>query len=169
MWAALLGFGALVALFISWPIKRARFWVALIMVGYFVPRYWDLAGIGQIYMFNLLVDSFICLIIERYAKTAWEVRIYNVYRISALTSLLFLTGQVMLTYFSTPSTFMGYYFEGYGTILEIWNWTALAIITREGWPELYGRLASYSHGRPHRQVSRQALRTPRTSHSWQRK
>lgn len=169
MWAALLGLGALVALLISWQIKRARLWVALIMAGYFIPRYWDLAGLGQIYMFNLLVDAIICIIIDRYAKEAWETRLFKLFRISAIASLLFFVGHVALTYYSAPLTFMGYYFEAYGIVLEGINWAALAFITWEGWPEFHGRLASHLSWRPHRPTARQTARAPRTSHSWQHK
>jgi len=169
MWAALLGFGVVVALFTSLPLKRARYWVLLIAAGYFIPRYWDIAGFGKIYMLNLIMDATICLIIDRYAQKAWEVRLFNVFRGSAATSVLFCAGHILLSYFSTPSTFMGYYFEAYGMLLEAFNWTALAIITLEGWPETHGRLTAAFRGRPHRQTARATLRAPRASNSWQRR
>lgn len=169
MWAALLGFGAIVALLISWPIKRARFWVALIMAGYFIPRYWDIAGLGHIYMLNLLVDAFICLVIDRYAREKWEVLMFKVYKLSAATSALFFAGYIATSYFSAPSTFGGIYFEVYGILLEGFNWTALAIITHTGWVEWNGRLTSALHRRSYNQTARQAIRAPRASSSWQHK
>lgn len=169
MWAALLAIGALVALLISWPIKSARLWIAIIMAGFFLPRYWDLAGIGQIYILNLLVDCCICLVIERYATKAWELKLFKIYKLSAATSLLFFAGHIGMTYISVPSTFGGYLYEGYGILLEAFNWTALALIAREGWPEFNGRLHTFISRRPDRQAVREALRAPRQSPSWQRR
>lgn len=169
MWAALLGFGALVALLISWQIKPARFWIALIMAGYFIPRYWDLAGFGQIYMFNLLMDATICLVINRYAAKPYELKLYTLFRVSAATSLVAVTGHVILQMAGAPQIFKDYYFEGYGIALEAINWTALAIITREGWPEFYGHLAANISGRPYRETARQTVHSARTPNSWQHK
>lgn len=168
IWSALLGFGMIAALVISWPVKRASYWVALIAVAYFLPTmFWFTTGHWSLFIMNIIVDSMICLAIDRYAKDQWEVKIFNIFRISAATSCFFFGVHIIATYFSAPSTFMGYYFEAYGILLEAINWTALALITREGWPEFYGRLSSFLSWRPDRQAVKQVIRAPRSTSSWQ--
>lgn len=170
IWSALLGIGMLVALIISWPVKRASYWVALIAFGYFSPTlWWFTLGGAHLFIFNILVDASICLIIDRYARERWEVLLFRLYKLSAATSALFFAGHIGMTYFGSPSTFGGIYFEVYAILLEAFNWAALAIIARTGWTEWYGRLSSSLHRRPDHQTVRAAVRAPRTSHSWQHK
>lgn len=170
LWSALLGLGALITMVISWPVKRASYWVALIAAGYFAPTlFWFSVGGWHLFILNIVIDACICLVIDRYATKAWEVRLYNLFRVSAATSALFFAGHIMITHTGTLSTLGGIYFEVYAILLEVINWTALAIITREGWPEFYGRLTPPLHRRPDHQTARAAVRAPRTSHSWQHK
>lgn len=170
LWSALLGIGALITMVISWPVKRASYWVALIAVGYFAPTIWWFSlGGSHLFIFNILVDASICLIIDRYARERWEVMLFRVYKLSAATSALFFGIYIGAKYALGPSTLGGIFFEVYAILLEAFNWTALAIIARTGWIEWNGRLSLAFHRRPHHQAARAAIRSPRSSHSWQHK
>jgi hypothetical protein len=170
IWSALLGLGALITMVISWPVKRAAYWAALIAAGYFAPTLWWFSD-GGFYLFilNIIVDATIFLVIDRYAAEAWEVKLCKIYKASAGTSAVFFGAYIIMRYFGFLSTFESEFFTVYAILLEGFNWAALAIITRTGWTEWYGRLTSLFHGRPDRQTARATLRAPRTSHSWQHK
>jgi hypothetical protein len=169
-WTVLLGIGALLTLFLAWPVGRARYWVALISAGYFIPTLWWVSlGGAHLFILNILVDASICLVIDRYAKEKWEVSLFRVYKLSAATSACFFGLYIVVKLANGPSTIGGIFFETYAILLEAFSWTALAIIARTGWIEWNGRLSSVFHRRPHSQTARAAIRAPRTSHSWQRR
>lgn len=170
IWSVLLGFGALIALSISWPVKRASYWVALVSAGYSIPTlWWYLSGI-HLYMLNIVVDATICIVIDRYAKERWELLLFKLYKVSVASSVGFfaidLTLQAMAYISGSPSTDRGTLYPIYAMLLEGYNWVALAIIARTGLAEWHGRIAPIFR-RPDIAAARQTLRAPRAKNSWQ--
>lgn len=181
IYTVLIWLAGAVALALSWKVPQARLFVALIVAGFTLPKFLHVGGLSPLHLFmtNILIDSVIILLIDRFRREEWPRRLCLVYLVSIHVSLAAMTvycvlrfaegtGAFLLASSPPPSTLMGYLLEAYVIVMEGLTYCALAIIGRIGWPEVVnGWRDLHSDRMADRTPARSALRAPRSSPSWQ--
>jgi len=149
--------GAAITALISSRLPRAWLWIALGAASFALSTAYARFGLPHAPAFVLSCDAAICLFIYFCGKEVWEERIYNIYQLSVLISLLHM------------SNFIGEHWL-WVVILEGLNWSALLLISGTA---ILDRIkanggSSYIHWLPHLHRSDLALRRSRSSQPFTR-
>lgn len=135
-----LALGALVALALSYRVPRAPLWIGGLAAAFVISALYAGAGLPHTHVFNLLVDTCLCLAIHRVASEEYEAVLYNLLRFSVLVSSV---------EYASILIFKVEHHLVYVVILEIINWLALAAISSEGikqWAGGNGNHLPHRHG-----------------------
>ncbi len=149
--------GAIIAALISYKLPRALLWMFLGGTVAVACDFYYAYGLPRPAAFTLASDALLCLSIHWFAKERWELRIFNIYQLSVLISLLRLPGVIASPYV-------------YTLLLELLNWAALLFIAGTA---ILGRVGAGDYlfyrdwrSRVHRAYT--YLRSPRETAHWRK-
>ena len=147
--------GALIAALIAFRLPRAWRWIAAGAASFVASTAYYRYGLPYYPAFTLVCDASVCLAVYAFAKERWEERIYNIFQLSVLISLLYMSNVIADHWLYVVS-------------LELLNWAALLTI---GGTAILDRIKG-NVGNPHDhrwadiRSPNIALRQARTTHPW---
>jgi len=147
--------GALITAIISFHLPRAWRWIAAGFVSFAASTAYYRYGLPYSPAFTLVCDASVCLAVYAWARERWEERIYNIFQLSVLISLLYMSNVIADHWLYIVS-------------LELLNWAALLTIGGTAiWDRIKGN-AGNPHDRRWADLHRShiALRASRRSHPW---
>lgn len=118
-WQISLAIGAFFAVLISQHKKRSSAWVLIMTLSFLSGVLWQRASLPYQAFANGAFDGALCLSIYFFGKFDWEMKIFRIFQVSVLISLIRLSGYL-------PDHLI------YVSILEACNWAALAVIGGTG-------------------------------------
>lgn len=108
--------GAIGAAAISWRLPHSLLWIAVATASFVTSAFYEATGLPHPAAITLLCDALVCIVIDWCAREKWETRIFQVFQMSVLISVLRLF-EVVQSH------------ELYILALELCNWSALLLIT----------------------------------------
>lgn len=115
MWEFSLFIGGFVTALVSLKNTRGLIWVLLVMVNFSLCVLYYESGFPHHPAFVLFLDIALCVVIDIFRKTEWELQVYRIYRTSMIVSILMLFELPYMNLVYTP-------------VLEFLNWLALIVI-----------------------------------------
>lgn len=150
--------GALITALISFRLPRAWRWIAAGAASFVASTAYYRYGLPYYPAFTLVCDASVCLAVYAFAKERWEERIYNIFQLSVLISLLYMSNVIADHWL-------------YIVCLELLNWVALLTIGGTAiWDRVKGN-AGNPYGRRWADLhsSDIALRAARRSDPWHKR
>lgn len=147
--------GALITALIAFRLPRAWRWIAAGAVSFVASTAYYRYGLLYYPAFTLVCDAAVCLSVYAFARERWEERIYNIFQLSVLISLLYMSNVIADHWLYIVS-------------LELLNWAALLTIGGTAiWDRIKGN-ASSPYGRRWANLHRSniSLRQARSSNPW---
>lgn len=86
--------GAIVVAIISRRLPRSRIWIAAGIVSFVVTTAWARYSMPYPPAFTLAVDAGVCLLIYFFGEEEWEDKVYTIFQLSVLISLVYLAGPI---------------------------------------------------------------------------
>lgn len=108
---------------ISSRLPRATLWIFAGGVNFIASTAWWRYGLPYPPAFTMALDSVMCLAIYFFCKEIWEERLFRVFQLSVLCSLVFLAGPISILGITIVMSHHIYIIS-----LELCNWGALVII-----------------------------------------
>lgn len=108
--------GAIATAFISRHLPHAIMWIFFAALNAVACDIYMASGLPHPEVMNLSCDALLCLAIHWKAQERWELRLFNIYQLSVLFSVLRLLNMITSEY-------------AYATALELCNWAALFLIS----------------------------------------
>lgn len=146
--------GAIITALISWHLPRARIWLLAGAASFIASTAYARFGLPHSPAFTLSCDAAVCLLVYALASEEWHLRIFDIFRLSTLVTLLHMFGVIETHYLWIVS-------------LELLNWAAMLLMVGTG---IAAGIANgvYPIGSWSGSVRRlgRALRTPRKSPRW---
>lgn len=157
VWQFSLAIGALISAVVAMKLPRSSMWIAIMAGNFILCTVYARSGLSYPPAFTLALDTLTCLAIDYYAREKWELRLFNIYQISVLISVLRLFGIVDSKYIYVLS-------------LELCNWLALLLI---GGTAVLDRIRRHDHSIRHRwrvllHSSYHYLRSSRPTNHWRK-
>lgn len=115
--------GAIITALLSRRLPRSHLWIAAGASSFVVSTAWWRYDMPYPPAFTLGLDAAVCLLIYFFGRERWEERIYQIFQLSVLVSLVYLAGPIEI---GTFTIHMSHWL--YVVMLEICNWLALAVI-----------------------------------------
>lgn len=155
--AALL-IGALITAIIAFRLPRAWRWIAAGAASFVASTAYYRYGLPYYPAFTLVCDAAVCLSVYAWARERWEEKIYHIFQLSVLISLLYMSNVIADHWLYVVS-------------LELLNWAALLTI---GGTALLDRIkgnagSPYDRRWSNIHSSDLALRASRRSHPWHKR
>ncbi len=104
--------------------RRALGWIAAGAANFVITAAYQDAGLPHHPVFTAFADASVCLAIYFFGRYRWEMRLWNVFQMSVLISIMRFVGTIArpewVPYFPSNYTYIA--------LLEACNWAALAVI-----------------------------------------
>lgn len=111
--------GATFTTMVSWHLPRARWWTLAGFLSFFLSTAYARYGLPHSPAFTLACDAAVCLFVYSLANEEWHLRIFDIFRLSVLITLLHMFGIIGTHYLWVVS-------------LELLNWLAMLLIVGTG-------------------------------------
>lgn len=150
--------GALITAIIAFRLPRAWRWIAAGAASFVASTAYYRYGLPYYPAFTLVFDASVCLAVYAFAKERWEERIYNIFQLSVLISLLYMSNVIADHWL-------------YIVCLELLNWVALLTIGGTAILDRVKGNAGNPYGRRWADIhsSDIALRAARRSDPWHKR
>lgn len=108
-------FAAVATTIVAWNLPHAALWILVAGVNFAAGSIYQHLGLPNHTFAVMMMDAAVCILTYFVAREVWETRLYNLYQLSVMISLLRLSGAI-------GSNTM------YVVALELVNWAILALI-----------------------------------------
>lgn len=150
-----LAIGAIITALVAFRLPRSWRWIMAGALSFSASTAYYRYGLPSYPAFTLICDATVCLSVYAFARERWEERIYNIFQLSVLISLLYMSNVIANHWL-------------YVVVLELLNWAALLTIAGTAiWDRIKGNAGSpYGRRWANLHSSNIALRSARRSNPW---